>query len=121
MGFSLQFCSAHTVNQLRLSNVSFKVMVVSKQTCVYVERVFCNGFSVFLLHASCLLQALKYKNKSKKIQFLSALLEGRSEEQLQQESSQTRENTDRGTWFEQQRQCLMNFLQFQLKLYPKYQ
>ena len=32
------------------------------------------------------------KNKSKKIQVLSALLEGRSEEQLQQESSQTREN-----------------------------
>ena len=31
------------------------------------------------------------KNKSKKIQVLSALLEGRSEEQLQQESSQTRE------------------------------
>ena len=31
------------------------------------------------------------KNKTKKIQVLSALLEGRSEEQLQQESSQTRE------------------------------
>ena len=58
MGFSLQFCSVHTVNQLRLSNVSFKVMVVSKQTCVHIEIVFCNGFSVFLLHASCLLQAL---------------------------------------------------------------
>ena len=25
MGFSLQFCSAHAVSQLRLSNVSFKV------------------------------------------------------------------------------------------------
>ena len=33
------------------------------------------------------------KNKFKKIQVLSALLEGRSKEQLQQESSQTREKT----------------------------
>ena len=33
----------------------------------------------------------KNKNKSKNIQVLSALLELRSEEQLQQESSQTRE------------------------------
>ena len=57
-------------------------------------------------------------NKSKKIQVLSALLEGRSEEQLQQESCQTREkkelaDTDRGSWIEQERQCLMNFLQLQ--------
>ena len=35
------------------------------------------------------------KNKSKNIQVLSALLEGRSEEQLQQESSQTREKKER--------------------------
>ena len=55
MGFSLR--CAH-VSQLRLSNVSFKVTVVSQQTCVHVERVFRNGFSVFLLHESFLLQAL---------------------------------------------------------------
>ena len=95
-----------------------------KQTCVHIERVFCNAERIFNIFAPCIMSSASSlkrnmnKNKFKKIQVLSALLEGRSEEQLQQESSQTREkkelaDTDRGSWFEQERQCLMNFLQFQ--------
>ena len=125
-GFSLQFCRVHTVNQVRLSNVSFKVtnrhVSTLKEYFATHFQYFCSMHHVFYK----LFKKNMNKNKSKNIQVLSALLEGRSEEQLQQESSQTREkkelaDTDRGLWFEQERQCLMiSFSSKKRKLYPKY-
>ena len=94
MGFSLQYCSVHTVNQLRLSNVSFKVTVFPDRHVTTLKEYFATDSQYFapcIMSSTSSLKLNKNKNKSKKIQVLSVFLEARSEEQLQQKCSQRKE------------------------------
>ena len=90
MAFSLQCAHCESITAIKCqfqSHGSFATVSTLKE---FLQRIF-SIFAPYIMSSPSSLKRNMIKNKSKKLQVLSALPEGRSKEQLQQESSETRE------------------------------